>query len=186
MIWVLSVGPRPNLQAARISGITSSIGRNAFDRCSGLTSVSIPAGVTSIDWGIFRFCTGLTSISVDPANPAYSSTADGKALLNKAQTLLVQAAPGLMGNYSVPAGITRLNTEAFYGCTGMTGITLPSGLNTIDGYVFGGCSVLTSISIPASVTSISNGPFYYCTNLKTVAVSEDGFAPGPASLHPTL
>jgi hypothetical protein len=23
MIWVLSVGPRPNLQAARISGITS-------------------------------------------------------------------------------------------------------------------------------------------------------------------
>ena len=40
------------------------IGNSAFEKCSSLTSVTIPNSVTSIgDWA-FSYCTGLTSITI--------------------------------------------------------------------------------------------------------------------------
>ena len=49
------------------SGVTS-IGNYAFYGCSGLTSLIIPSGVTSIGKWAFRGCSGLTSIYVYPEN----------------------------------------------------------------------------------------------------------------------
>ena len=45
------------------AGITS-IGEYAFSRCSGLTSLTLPAGITSIGEFAFSYCSGLTSIYV--------------------------------------------------------------------------------------------------------------------------
>ena len=45
------------------AGITS-IGDQAFDGCSGLTSLTLPAGITSIGSAAFWGCSGLTSIYV--------------------------------------------------------------------------------------------------------------------------
>ena len=40
------------------------IGEYAFKGCSGLTSLNLPAGITSIGWYAFQGCSGLTSIYV--------------------------------------------------------------------------------------------------------------------------
>ncbi len=40
------------------------IGRYAFDGCSGLTSLTLPAGITSIGNHAFQFCSGLTSLTL--------------------------------------------------------------------------------------------------------------------------
>ena len=42
----------------------TSIGRNAFYHCSGLTSVTIPNSVTSIGNWAFQYCSGLTSVTI--------------------------------------------------------------------------------------------------------------------------
>ena len=66
------------------AGITS-IGDRAFQDCSRLTSLTLPAGITSIGWYAFRGCSGLTSLNL-------------------------------------PAGITEIGSYAFYGCSGLTSI----------------------------------------------------------------
>ena len=42
----------------------TEIGDEAFDECSGLTSVTIPNSVTEIGYGAFRGCWGLTSVTI--------------------------------------------------------------------------------------------------------------------------
>ena len=42
----------------------TSIGDDAFQDCSGLTSVTIPNSVTSIGYAAFSGCSGLTSVTI--------------------------------------------------------------------------------------------------------------------------
>ena len=42
----------------------TSIGKNAFEGCTGLTSITIPASVTTIGASAFSGCSGLTSIVI--------------------------------------------------------------------------------------------------------------------------
>ena len=42
----------------------TSIGHNAFDGCTGITSITIPSSVTSIGSNAFSGCTGITSITI--------------------------------------------------------------------------------------------------------------------------
>ena len=65
-------------------GVTS-IGDSAFD-CAGLTSVTIPEGVTSIGYDAFYNCYGLTSVTI-------------------------------------PSSVTSIGSWAFYCCSGLTTVT---------------------------------------------------------------
>ena len=57
--------------------------------------------------------------------------------------------------------------STFYGCSGITNITLPNSLITIGEHVFGATG-LTEITIPNGVTSIGYEAFVECTNLTNV------------------
>ena len=55
-----------------------------------------------------------------------------------------------------------LGDNAFYGCSGLTSLTIPSGVTSIGEWAFSGCSGLTSLTLPSGVTSIGNDAFRYC------------------------
>jgi hypothetical protein len=83
----------------------------------------------------FSNCYSLTGITVDERNPAYASV-DG-VLFNKAKTTLIQYPGGKQGeSYTIPAGVT-----------------------TIESYAFLNNHFITSITIPASVTEVEFGAF---------------------------
>lgn len=66
--------------------------------------------------------------------------------------------------------VTSIGNYAFYGCEGLTSITIPNSLASIGDYAFSGCTGLTSIIIPYSVTSIGKGAFFSCTGLTCIAI----------------
>jgi hypothetical protein len=64
-----------------------------------------------------------------------------------------------------------IGKDAFYSCTGMTGIGFGSPVTNIGYAAFSSCSKLTSISIPNSVTGIGGYAYAACTNLSSVSIS---------------
>ena len=68
--------------------------------------------------------------------------------------------------------VTSIGNEAFYGCTGLTSITIPNTITSIGQMAFYNCSSLTSLTIPNSVTSIGMCTFYGCSLLPSVTIPE--------------
>ena len=55
-----------------------------------------------------------------------------------------------------------IGSYAFYGCSGLTSLTLPAGITWIGDYAFSGCSGLTSLTLPAGITEIGYRAFDKC------------------------
>ena len=135
------------------AGITS-ISDCAFEGCSGLTSLTLPAGITSIGCRAFSYCSGLTSLTL----PAGITSIGSRAFAD---------CSGLT-SLTLPAGITSISDCAFYECSGLTSLTLPDGITSINYGTFWSCSGLTSINIPASVTKIEYSAFRGCSGLTSL------------------
>ncbi len=147
----------------------TSIGKNAFWGCSGLTQISIPESVTSLGGWAFNGCSGLTEIIVDSNNPAYAS--QNGILYDKKREQLMYCPVGKKGKISIPEGVTSIEGVAFAGCSGLTQISIPESVTSIGGWAFRGCSGLTQIRIPAGVTNIEEGAFL-CNSLLNTNFTE--------------
>jgi hypothetical protein len=141
----------------------------AFAGCANLASVALPSSLTSVGEGVFAGCAKLASFAVDSANKNFET--DGKALYDKGKTELFQYAIGSAdSSYALPATLTAIAGEAFYGCVALTSVAFAAGsvLAWIDQFAFQFCLQLTRVSLPSSLTNILSGAFYGCTSLATV------------------
>ena len=136
----------------------TSIGREAFSGCTGLTSVTIPNSVTSIGIHAFSYCSGLTSVTIP----------------NSVTSIGSYAFASCSGLTSVTLGnsITSIGEYAFNRCTGLTSVTIPNSVTTIDDFAFYGCTGLTSFHIPKSVKNIGSCPFGD-TNISTITIDNN-------------
>ncbi len=179
----------------KIDGLpVTIIGGHAFEDCTGLTSVTIPEGVTSIGEEAFNWCTSLASVTIPG-----SVTSIGYSAFYMCTSLT---------NMTIPEGVTDIGEEAFLACTGLTRVSIPSSVVSIGDYVFQGCDSLTEIqvdegnayytsrdgvlfnknvtklircpignprtayTIPDDVTSIGDGAFSCCSDLTSVSIPE--------------
>ena len=170
-------------------GAIASIGKEAFNGCSGLTSVTIPNSVTSIGRYAFANCSGLTSITIHN-----SVTSIGDYAFSSCSSLT---------SITIPNSVTSIGDYAFGGCSSLTSINVNSGntvydsrnncnaiietetntlvqgckttiildsVTSIGDRAFYNCSGLTSIEIPDSVTSIGDYAFDNCSGLTSITI----------------
>lgn len=127
----------------------TKIGDYAFEECTSLVSVTVPAGITVIGDGAFWDCTSLANINVSADNTAYTSV-DG-VLFSKDMTDLLQ----------YPIGNAR------------TEYAIPDGVINVSNYLFWGCTTLKNLIIPDSVAVIGIDALWRCLSLENINVSAD-------------
>ena len=137
------------------SGVTE-IGSFAFYGCSGLTSLTLPSGVTEIGSFAFYGCSGLTSLTLPSG-----VTEIGDYAFNGCSGLT---------SLTLPSGVTEIGEGVFFGCSGLTSLTLPTGVTKIGYSAFSGCSGLTSLTLPSGVTEIGYSAFSGCSGLTSIYV----------------
>ena len=132
------------------------IGGYAFQNGSGLTSITIPNTVTTIDERAFQNCSGLTSVIIG----------------NSVTTIKMCAFSGCskLTSIKLPNSITSIDEYAFSECGSLTSVTLPDTITTISKYMFKNCSGLTNMELPHTVTTIDYEAFKGCSGLTSIEI----------------
>ena len=114
-----------------------SIGSDAFEYCSDLTSITIPSSVASIGEYAFYECTGLASAII-----GNSVTTIGNSAFQGCESLK---------QIVLPNSLTKINMSLFENCTDLESVTIPETVETIENFAFYDCRSLKKLYIPASV-----------------------------------
>ncbi|MDO4824270.1 MAG: leucine-rich repeat domain-containing protein, partial [Bacteroidales bacterium] len=135
-----------------------TIGESAFNGCKVLSSITIPASVTSIGQSAFSGCSALSSITI----PASVTSIGKQAFYGCTKLETVTFAEG--------SKLETIGESAFNGCKVLSSITIQASVTSIGNFAFQYCYALESINIPASVTSFGWAPFNGCTGLEAISV----------------
>ena len=71
---------------------------------------------------------------------------------------------------TLPSSVTKIGEHAFLCCRGLTNFTIPSGVTKIGGAAFFCCYGLISLTLPSSVTAIGSEAFKHCSGLTSIYV----------------
>ena len=108
-----------------------------------MESIVIPDSVTIVEGGAFADSPNLKAFYGKNASD------DGRLLIIDGS--LCGFAPAGLTEYTMPEGITRIESEVFRGCGHLEKITIPSTVSTIDSYLFNNCYNLKKVIVLATV-----------------------------------
>lgn len=141
----------------------TAIGVYAFNPSRTTTKVSsvfIPATVTSIGRFAFRCCKFLATVTFAEGSQLKSIGVSAFSGTTPAHPIFTQI--------QIPDSVEKIGTNAFHNCQDLESITLPASLKTIESSAFSYCQNLSKIKLPTSLTTIDIYVFDGCSSLETV------------------
>ena len=141
-----------NDKTYKVKGIDSQ----AFKECTGLTSVTIPDGVTNIGYEAFRDCSKLTSVTIPNSVTSMSSS--------------VFAGCSKLSDITLSNQLTSIEWETFLDCTSLSSITIPNSVTTIGSRAFQNCSKLTEVNLSNQLKTFQWGAFQNCESLESIVI----------------
>ncbi|MGN0814903.1 MAG: leucine-rich repeat protein [Candidatus Coproplasma sp.] len=163
------------LADAVIGESVESIGSSAFSDCRGLvevynlSSLEIVAG--SEDYGCVAKYALCVHSSLDETSQLIT---DGKGFVYciSGGKKIICGYIGGAAEPVLPDDADGIYSCAFFGCIGITKITLPEGITSIGDYAFCDCSGLTQIILPEGLISIGDYAFCNCSDLTQIILPE--------------
>ena len=115
------------LTAVNFPDSLKTIAGGAFSM-TNLKEVSLPQGLEVPDDNPFKYCRNLSKITMRSADGTGTDCmVENDVLLNKDKTRLITYPGGKPGEYVIPDSVTTFTMGAFYGCDGLTKLTIPAG-----------------------------------------------------------
>ena len=138
----------------------TDIDGDSLNTAGALRSLHLGKGFTGDLSGTYvplAHCVNLAEITVSPENPRYYAV--DNVLFTNDGILLCYPQQKQDAAYTVPAGVKKIGRPAMSGNTHLQELVLPDGLENIERMTFFGCTGLTSVTIPSTVKEIGWGAF---------------------------
>ena len=134
---VVSPSPKGDITIpSTLGGVkVTGIGKNIFDHCKEVTSVTIPEGVTSIGPRAFNFCHGLKSVTIPSSVKTIGEWAFSACFQLQSVTL--------------PESLEYLGRGGLINCRSLKTVNIPAKLNEIGGAAFAYCTGLKQFYVDA-------------------------------------
>ena len=165
-----------------------TIKNNAFENCTGFTTIVIKPNITSIQNNAFNGCTSITGFPIEESDETLelgynSSSSRGLFYDCQLQSVFIGRPLNYPTGYSNARSpfaniktlkkahlgnpVTRIQNYLFYGCSALEEMEYNSNFKptAVGEYSFYGCKVLKNITIPSEVTSIEQYAFGNCSGL---------------------
>ena len=169
----------------------TKIGENAFNMCTALTTIKLPAELKTIDAQAFRTCINLATVDYGTkvetiGDGAFWYTGALKKFFFKGSVKTLGADAFRESGLTCVhlKGDMTIGKEAFMNCTSLKYVEFPATssatqpLTYVAESMFAGCTSLPFITLPSTVTEIKANAFNGCSSLKYVNI----LAASPATL----
>ena len=169
----------------------TKIGENAFNQCTALTTIKLPAELKTIDAQAFRTCINLATVDY---GTKVETIGDGAFWYTRAlKKFFFKGSVKTLGADAFrESGLTcvhlkgdmTIGKEAFMDCKSLKYVEFPATssatqpLTYVAESMFAGCTSLPFITLPSTVTEIKDNAFKGCSSLKYVNI----LAASPATL----
>lgn len=175
-----------------ITGNTNIIYENTFYNCRNIETITLPEGVTQIDYYAFYMCVALNKINIPSTVRKITTSFEGCEGLSEVHITNIekwcnidfagrQSNPlfyaenlylnnELLKSLTIPSSITEIKPYIFYYCKSLETITLHSNIISIGEYSFGYCNKVSSIDFPEKLETIDDWAFSNCTSLTKVDI----------------
>ena len=127
---------------------------NLFDGCTGITSISLPKTLQSINGYVFCNCSKLSEIVV----PEGVTTVGEHCFENCSK----------LSEIVVPEGVTTVGEHCFENCISLTSVSLPTTLKVLENHLFNNCNKLESFVFQPTLETVEEHCFDQCLSLKNL------------------
>lgn len=127
----------------------------------------------------------LSDAKIVEGGSAYYSDRDDGFIYTSNDKLGDYAFYGCSGltSLTLPSNVTKIGCYALSNCIGLTSLTLPSSVTEIGELAFLNCRGLTNFTIPSGVTSIGSGAFFCCYGLISLTIPSSVTAIGSQAFN---
>ncbi len=141
----------------------TSLGTGAFNGCSSMKSLTIPAAINAS--GMFADCSGLTTVQLTGSGSTYDYDSDSY------DDTPWYISRNKLTKITLDSTITEIGAHIFRGCYPKLSLTIEDQITRVGDYAYAD-NKYTSVYIPAGAVDVSPQAFGGCTSLSSFSVAD--------------